>query len=720
MQDQLGCAAPINTQKATPGNHHGWGVDYDRKHTLIDQPICGPKSECAKRCFKHRQTVLQFVFESTVFNQANLNMRLSSVTVFLLLFWPLLAFHEAAVGSQTLLLKPQQVSPVYLTKYLEVLEDPDQALTLSDVQNPAVASGFKPSERLAEAFNFGYSQSAFWLRLRLKNDSDKSLATFFQIGKARITSVQFHHPLPNGSFQSINTGDKEPFSSRPYPSRFFVFPLMISAQSEQVVYLRIQSESAVIVPAKLWMEKEFHIHDRADYVWQAMYFGLALGVISFSLLLLVLIRDISLLLYVAFSAGLVFAIAGQNGFLTQYLPLHIPLLARIAPPVALSLTLAAALIFMRHMLKPHLLVREIDAGLKSLVGLNMLLPFGYAFSVPAFAVIGQWLNIITLVFTFLVAVFCVFRRQRGAYYFFAAFFTLIVFSFTSALAGIGWLPANHFTLNTLQLGSAVEMLLMALAMADRFNLIRKEKDFAQQAALSAQRQLIDNLTLSERVLEARVQARTNELRQFMDMLNHELKTPMAVIRLSMEVKNLSPSAKRNAIQSVRDMDAIIERCLQADKLDHQQRSAKRQPCDVRNMLVQMCSADASTHRMRLVVTSPLTAHTDPQLLRIALSNLIDNALKYSPPSSLVEIELTPKARHEQAGFQISMANAPGKAGWPDALQLFAKYYRSPGAHGQSGSGLGLYLVQNIAHLLGGNIRYCPTESQVKFELWLPL
>lgn len=647
-------------------------------------------------------------------------MHLRLIVLLSLIVLQLLVVQQALASSPSLSIKPHQANSIDLTDYLDVLEDTGQALSLTDVQQPAMADRFKSGQGASEAFNFGYSQSAFWLRLRIKNDSAASLATVLEIGKARLSSVQFYYPLPSGSYQTISTGDMMPFSSRAYPNRFFVLPLTLPAQSEYLVYVRVQSDSAVMIPAKLWPEQAFYAYERADYVWQALYFGMAVGAIFFNLLLFTFIRDRSLLLYVAFSASLVFAMAAQNALLAQYLPWHFSLFSRVSAPVGFSLTLVAALLFMRHMLKPHMLIDDIDILIKGLIYINLLMPLGYVISVPAFAVMGQVLNIITSFVIFSVAVICVLRRQRSAYFFVASFTVLFASAVISAVVGLGLLPANFFMLNILQFGSAIEMLLMALSVVDRLNFSRKEKEAAQLIALNAQRQLVDNMTLSERLLEARVQARTAEMRQFMDMLNHELKTPMAVIRLSMEVKSLSPSAKLNVVQSVIDMDSIIERCLQADKLEHQQRSVLRQACNVSDSVAQICAASASPQRLCMVSPAPLVAHTDHHLLRIALVNLIDNALKYSEIDSLVTIALVPLLWRDQAGFQISIANKPGAAGWPDAQQVFSKYYRSPGAHGKSGSGLGLYLVKNITHLLAGNINYCPTESQVKFELWIPL
>ena len=53
-------------------------------------------------------------------------------------------------------------------------------------------------------------------------------------------------------------------------------------------------------------------------------------------------------------------------------------------------------------------------------------------------------------------------------------------------------------------------------------------------------------------------------------------------------------------------------------------------------------------------------------------------------------------------------------------KLYWKYYRSPRAHGYSGSGLGLYLVRGFTERLGGRIDYTPSADSVRFTLWLPL
>jgi K+-sensing histidine kinase KdpD len=112
--------------------------------------------------------------------------------------------------------------------------------------------------------------------------------------------------------------------------------------------------------------------------------------------------------------------------------------------------------------------------------------------------------------------------------------------------------------------------------------------------------------------------------------------------------------------------------------------------------------------------------SDMQCIQIITNNLIDNALKHGDVQSQVQITLIQHASQDhRAGLLLSVINQPGPSGWPDADQLFIKYYRSSHAKRQSGTGLGLYLSYKLAARLGGELRYRPDSQHIRFELWLP-
>ena len=113
---------------------------------------------------------------------------------------------------------------------------------------------------------------------------------------------------------------------------------------------------------------------------------------------------------------------------------------------------------------------------------------------------------------------CALKRQRSAYFFVAAFSVLFLANALSHLRNFGILPTNFFTTDSLQIGSTLEMLLLSLVLADRFNVLRREKMYAQTQALQVQGEMLEKLKASEQLLEARVVERTAQLQS----LNNQL------------------------------------------------------------------------------------------------------------------------------------------------------------------------------------------------------
>lgn len=401
--------------------------------------------------------------------------------------------------------------PLSLTAYLAVLEDPSQQLTLADVQRPDVAARFTTDPRPAEALNFGITASAYWLRLAMRNSGAQPAPVMLEVGYPRLSHVAFHQHGAQGAYQVVNTGITQPFASRAYPNRLFVFPLTLPAQAEQVYYLRIASTTAFIVPARLWTPTAFAAHERNDHMGQAWYFGMVTAMVLFNLLLFVGLRERIYLLYVFSCASMAFALAAQNGLVKAYLGPDTPLWSDLSTTVGYSLTLASALLFLRDMLDTPRLIPRMDRGLQVLAGFFLLSPVVFFYTGQTFIKAAAYLYMAAIVLALCISLWGVYRRQRSAYFYLGAYGMLCLGAVTNVLRSVGLLPTNLFTTNAMQVGSALEMVLLAFALADRFNAIRQEKARIQGALLQAQETLIDNLKSSERLLEARVAERTEAL-----------------------------------------------------------------------------------------------------------------------------------------------------------------------------------------------------------------
>lgn len=255
--------------------------------------------------------------------------------------------------------------------------------------------------------------------------------------------------------------------------------------------------------------------------------------------------------------------------------------------------------------------------------------------------------------------------------------------------------------------------------------------------MNRQEEMRTQLALARRLVQHE-RLHREEQEKLLDMLTHELKTPLAVVRMLLGIGVPSPSQVGKIRRALTEMNEVIERCAQTEQLHGGRLQAQLAPCDVAAELGEFASQWQASQRFDLRIELPpemVTLHTDARLLRIIVANLLDNACKYSPIDSTVTARLMPcartespeprsgpsyeSARHFRQGLAIEIENLPGPAGWPDPARVFDRYYRSPLAHRQTGSGLGLYLVAGLTNLLDGAISYRPTETHIRFRLWLP-
>jgi signal transduction histidine kinase/ActR/RegA family two-component response regulator len=608
-----------------------------------------------------------------------------------------------------------------LSGYFAVLEDKDLSLSPADLQKPAIASRFKSGQLTSEALSFGYTRSAYWLRLSLKNDSDLALMRMLEISEAGLTSVQFHLANADGSYQSFLTGRELPFSSRPYPNRFFVLPLTLPAQSLQTLYVRVMSVGPVSIPAKLWQPQAFYAHERSDYASQAWYFGMAMAMALFNLLLFIALRDAIYLLYVNFVTCMAFTLAIQNDLAKEFIWNDAPFWSNISTNVGYSLTLATLLVFTRRMLNTAYLIPKFDRLLKFFIVLFLLTPIGFSISLQTIIKPAALLYGVAAALILLTGVRCALKRQRSAYFFVAAFSMLCFAAIITVLRALGLVPTNLLTVNALQFGSALEMLLLAFALADRFNLIRREKENAQNENLETQRLLVKSLQSSERLLEQRVELRTAELdrknaalRQAMHTLEdveriarHDLKTPLVslvaapglmragrVMGAQEEiVLNMIEHAARRALSMVNLSLDLYQ--METGNYDFQPVSV-----DLSALLLDV-TQDLMVHARSKSVSIQLSGHLphvmvegEDALCYSIIANLMKNAVEAAPQGSVVNAALEDGARvilriHNMGVVPESMRES-----------FFAKYSTS-GKRG--GTGLGTYSSSLLTTIQGGSL-----------------
>ena len=434
----------------------------------------------------------------------------------------------AHAGDKVLDATPIDQLPVSLTEYFAVLEDPSTQLTLADVLRPDAMARFQGDQAPAPALNYGFTPNAYWLRLNLRNTSDHAVERLLEISYVRLGNVQLYQLDQDRVVYTVTTGFLQPYATRPYKNRFPVFPLTLKAHADQVVLLRVQTSAPTQIPARLWAPQAFHDREISDYLGQAWYFGVATAMILFNLLLFVALRDSIYVLYVCFVAFFAFGTIAESGLGNQFLWLDAPRWAEPSGFALYSLSVLFFLPFMRRMLNTPVTMPMVDRFLRFLWVCYLCLLIGLLFSYPMFI---KPFNLVTLVGNVTVIGVGIrgsMKRLRSAYFILAAFAALVLASFVNILRNLGVVAMAIPASSLVQAGSAIEMLVLAFALADRYNTLRLDKAKAQALALQAQ---AETLKAQAETVQAQSE-KVTALMQLVTNVSHEVNTPIGAVKAS--------------------------------------------------------------------------------------------------------------------------------------------------------------------------------------------
>lgn len=370
-----------------------------------------------------------------------------------------------------------------------------------------------------EVFNQGYNSATWWLRFAVRNGSEQATRQLLEIAYPVLDDVEVW-VLVAGQVQAhYRLGDKRAFHERPIDHRHFLVPLQLPAGGEQTVLLRVRSTSSVQVPMTLWDERAYFDHDQTRLLGQGIYFGTMLVMVLYNLFVYLAIGERNYLYYVLYVLCMPLFLASLNGLAFQYLWPG----ATQWNDQAIIVSLAGVVLFGLLFTNRFLQLRQ---------HLPIVAPALWAIAVAAAGIIAASffvsyaIMIRVLIGVAVVAclgglfVGCV-RWLQGdvtARFYTIAWSSMLLGGIILALNKFHFLPQNVFTENATQIGSALEVILLSFALAERINQERRMRFEAQQEALSAERMVreaqaeaLSAQRQANESLEQRVRERTEAL-----------------------------------------------------------------------------------------------------------------------------------------------------------------------------------------------------------------
>ena len=574
---------------------------------------------------------------------------------------------------------------------LAVLPDKAGTLTIAAV---AVADPAQFKSLPSGGFAGGFSRSAFWFRFTVARAGE----TWLDIQPPVLDDLRLFEADPQraGVWLERRAGDTLPFAARELPYRSFVFKLRQVDATPHTYYLRLATTSSAVLSARLMTPDDFiaTTTTESNLLMASLVLVVALALLSINSW--AWSRNSLTPWFVAALMAFAAHLLGSSGFLQQYLFPSTP---------QVSFYWVGAFTFLLISSNYGLYRRLFGVGrerpvLYWLYEANCWLPL---LAMPL-ALMGWQTEILPLflnVSVLMTGVGCILavklwrRGAPGSVAMLMANLVNLVGLLVFMVHALGLITGGFFIWHSLQFASLGSLLALYVAMGANYRTLSEERIKAEQDA--------------KREHEERLRQG-----QFLAMLSHELRTSLTVMRMAIGSQPMSAKTIAKAERAMNSMGEVIDQSVEVEKLADGEVSIELMACDVVNLVEAVVNDSRDPARIQARLAEKLTLQTDGRLLRIIISNLVDNALKYGKAGKPVSVDLAVEGQ----GLCLVVGNSIGIAGTPDPLRVFDKYYRAPQAHAFTGSGLGLHIAQALSRLLGGELRYQPTVGRVVFEFRL--
>jgi signal transduction histidine kinase len=557
----------------------------------------------------------------------------------------------------------------------------------------------KKFESFSGVFNRGYGNTFYWFKLKIQTtDVDQTL---LRILPTFLDEIEVYIPQKNGSWLIKKTGDRSPFSERDFAYTSFVIDLKNAPAKELIIYVKLSTASTNLIHFEALKSKTLAENEIFRDMGLGIYFGLLLMFIAWSIHGTIKHKNMIIAAFGAFELVEVLYALSLMGYLSRFFLPENPLLADFITSFTVISHIFFGFLFHStfiHSLPINRWSKWLQHGLTSFyVGLQAGFLLGYK---QECIILANFL-ILPSAFNMIWVAIATYRSKivmaRGIAVVYVCLFISVLASITPYL---GLIQAAEASLYAPLFNSLISSILL-------YTLLHRREQVLQ-----------DQLQIA--LNEARFEKQQHlQQSRFMAMLTHEIKTPLAALRLTVG-SLLSPGKLYDHAEvAIKDIDQIIERCRQADQLEQKQMMAKMEIIHTNDMLKIIDKYSSPFVKTRCDVLEATPIMTDRFIFEIVLSNLIENAKKYAPAKSDIHIEISEHSSHLGHGIDIRIQNLIGKAGAPNPDTLFKKYHREEGAHNTSGSGLGLFIIKSCVDILGGKIEYRQHPSKVEFHLWLP-
>jgi signal transduction histidine kinase len=364
---------------------------------------------------------------------------------------------------------------------------------------------------LTKTINPLYQKNDCWvkLKLRAKGNIDNNIIS---INFPLLDSVKIYFKINNNNWDSAAITKTTPFKQRIISNQYFAFKIPpLSANDTLTVFLKINAELSISVPLEFYSQKKHESQANTNNIIVAIYLGIMLSLFLYNVFVYTSVKDSVYLYYIIYILFILLAQLGLSGFFIRY--------AFTTPEYNTTVIVLCSIIsgicgvkFESSFLMLKTYAPRINKSLTFfyLGYVFIFLAYFTGFHEIAFKCLDM-IGISIALYSLTFAIYVATLNYRPAKFFLVAWSFFLVSLILFILKSYGVIPITPFTNSILQIGSAVEAILLSFALADKINIYRKEKDLMQAKALTAARENERIIREQNVTLEINVAERTKEL-----------------------------------------------------------------------------------------------------------------------------------------------------------------------------------------------------------------
>lgn len=578
-----------------------------------------------------------------------------------------------------------------------------------------------------EMVSFGFTTDAYWFRVEFKTPHPSKVDGLLIIGYPSLDSAKIFRSIPGQPLSNTPeyaVGDREPFANRFANNRNFLIPITFDSSDSQVIYIRAQTDGSLQVPLSYIDRQHYFDSEQKTVAIQGIYFGILLIMGFYNFFIFLTVRDSAYATYSIFVLFILLFQGSLHGFGFQFLWPDSPDTNRFIIPFSVGGCVLGGTLFAYQFLGLRLVSKNLANIMLTLCVIGfftMLTSFvlPYSFTIR----LGVISNFVSIIFGLFCGLYGFKKGLPHARYFILAWGFLLIAVAVLDLNKSGILPLNFFTEYSMQIGSAMEAMLLSFALGDRINTERKLKQDAEHqafekermASLEQERFLREEMLSQQKLVAAEAESRAKS--QFLATMSHEIRTPMnGVLGMAelLQETSLQPQQRTYVeviLQSGKVLLNVINDILDFSKIQAGKMEIESIDFDLEQLCLECASVfslAAEKKNIELIAYSdidiPTLIKSDPNRIRQVALNLMSNAFKFTSEGKVIfHVHKILNDGKEFLRFEVTDS---GIGISPEQQQkLFAAFSQADTSTSRKygGTGLGLAISKKLIEMMGGQI-----------------